>query len=49
VAIVGGDTIYELEGGEREVLATTDSSRPLGVVRGGEPRDVTVRPIELGQ
>jgi len=37
VAIVGGDTVYELEGGEREVLATTDSSRPLGVVRGGEP------------
>jgi alkylation response protein AidB-like acyl-CoA dehydrogenase len=37
VAIVGGDGIYELEGGEREVLATTDSSRPLGVVRGGEP------------
>ena len=37
VAIVGGDGIYELEGGEREVLATTDASRPLGVVRGGEP------------
>ncbi len=37
VAVVGGDGIYELEGGEREVLATTDSSRPLGVVRGGEP------------
>src|SRR6188472_4069014 len=37
VAIVGGDTIYELEGGEREVLATTDTSRPLGVVRSGEP------------
>src|SRR5512145_1115689 len=37
VAIVGGDGIYELEGGERELLATTDSSRPLGVVRGGEP------------
>ena len=37
VAIVGGDGIYELEGGEREVLATTDTSRPLGVVRGGEP------------
>ena len=28
VAIVGGDGIDELEGGEREVLATTDSSRP---------------------
>jgi alkylation response protein AidB-like acyl-CoA dehydrogenase len=37
VAIVGGDGIYELEGGERELLATTDTSRPLGVVRGGEP------------
>jgi alkylation response protein AidB-like acyl-CoA dehydrogenase len=37
VAIVGGDGIYELEGGEREVLETTDESRPLGVVRGGEP------------
>ena len=37
VAIVGGDGIYELEGGEREVLDTTDTSRPLGVVRGGEP------------
>ena len=37
VAIVGGDGIYELEGGEREVLTTTDESRPLGVVRGGEP------------
>ena len=37
VAIVGGDGIYELEGEEREVLTTTDESRPLGVVRGGEP------------
>jgi alkylation response protein AidB-like acyl-CoA dehydrogenase len=37
VAIIGGDGIYELEGAEREVLATTDESRPLGVVRGGEP------------
>jgi alkylation response protein AidB-like acyl-CoA dehydrogenase len=36
VAIVGGDGIYELEGGEREILSTTDESRPLGVVRGGE-------------
>jgi len=36
VAIVGGDGIYELEGGEREILETTDTSRPLGVVRGGE-------------
>ncbi|HWQ23827.1 MAG TPA: acyl-CoA dehydrogenase family protein [Gaiellaceae bacterium] len=37
VATVGGDGIYELEGAEREVLATTDETRPLGVVRGGEP------------
>ena len=37
IAIVGGDAIYELEGGEREILTTTDASRPLGVVRGGEP------------
>ena len=36
VAIVGGDGIYELEGGEREILSTTDESRTLGVVRGGE-------------
>ena len=37
VAIVGGDAIYELEGAEREILATTDVTRPLGVVRGGDP------------
>src|SRR2546427_1379849 len=37
IAIVGGDGIFELEGAERELLATTDASRPLGVVRGGEP------------
>ena len=37
IAIVGGDGIYELEGAEREVLETTDETRPLGVVRGGEP------------
>jgi alkylation response protein AidB-like acyl-CoA dehydrogenase len=36
VAIVGGDTVWELEGGEREVLATNDETRPLGVVSGGE-------------
>ena len=36
VAIVGGDGIYELDGGERELLSTTDESRTLGVVRGGE-------------
>jgi alkylation response protein AidB-like acyl-CoA dehydrogenase len=37
IAIVGGDGIYELEGAEREILDTTDETRPLGVVRGGEP------------
>jgi alkylation response protein AidB-like acyl-CoA dehydrogenase len=37
VAIVGGDTIWELDGAEREVLATNDESRPLGVVSGGTP------------
>jgi alkylation response protein AidB-like acyl-CoA dehydrogenase len=37
VAFVGGDTIWELVGFEREVLATNDASRPLGVVSGGEP------------
>jgi len=37
VAVVGGDGVYELEGGEREVLRTSDETRPLGVVRGGEP------------
>ena len=37
VAVVGGDTIWELDGFEREVLATNDVSRPLGVVSGGEP------------
>jgi alkylation response protein AidB-like acyl-CoA dehydrogenase len=37
IAIVGGDAIYELEGAEREILETTDATRPLGVVRGGEP------------
>jgi alkylation response protein AidB-like acyl-CoA dehydrogenase len=36
VAIVAGDGIYELEGFEREVLQTTDETRPLGVVSGGE-------------
>ena len=36
VAVVGGDGIYELGGEEREVLTTTDETRPLGVVRGGE-------------
>jgi len=37
VAIVGGDTVWELGGFEREVLATNDETRPLGVVSGGEP------------
>ncbi len=37
VAIVGGDGIFELEGAERELLTTTDATRPLGVVRGGDP------------
>ena len=37
LAIVGGDGIYELEEAEREVLASSDETRPLGVVRGGEP------------
>jgi alkylation response protein AidB-like acyl-CoA dehydrogenase len=36
VAVVGGDTVWELEGADREVLATSDESRPLGVVSGGE-------------
>ena len=37
VAIIGGDGIYELEGAERDVLETADETRPLGVLRGGEP------------
>jgi alkylation response protein AidB-like acyl-CoA dehydrogenase len=37
VAIVGADGIHELEGFEREVLRTTDETRPLGVVAGGSP------------
>jgi alkylation response protein AidB-like acyl-CoA dehydrogenase len=36
IAVAGGDGIYELEDAEREVFATIDSTRPLGVVRGGE-------------
>ncbi|MGB8349016.1 MAG: acyl-CoA dehydrogenase family protein, partial [Gaiella sp.] len=35
VAVVGGDTIWELDGAEREILATSDESRPLGVLSGG--------------
>lgn len=36
IAVVGGDTIWELVGAEREVLATSDTTRPLGVVVGGD-------------
>jgi alkylation response protein AidB-like acyl-CoA dehydrogenase len=36
VAYVGGDTVWELVGFERELLATNDETRPLGVVSGGE-------------
>jgi len=36
VAYIGGDSIWELEGAEREVLDTNDETRPLGVVSGGE-------------
>jgi alkylation response protein AidB-like acyl-CoA dehydrogenase len=38
VAVVGGDTVWELDGGERDVLATSDKTRPLGVVSGGDAR-----------
>ena len=41
IAVLGGDTVWELEGATREVLATVDVTRPLGVVVGG---DVT-RPL----
>jgi alkylation response protein AidB-like acyl-CoA dehydrogenase len=37
VAVVGGDSVYELVGAEREILETSDESRPLGVVVGGGP------------
>jgi alkylation response protein AidB-like acyl-CoA dehydrogenase len=36
VATVGGDSIWELEGADREVLQTSDLTRPLGVVTGGD-------------
>jgi alkylation response protein AidB-like acyl-CoA dehydrogenase len=36
IAVAGGDGIFELEDAEREVFATADLTRPLGVVRGGE-------------
>jgi alkylation response protein AidB-like acyl-CoA dehydrogenase len=35
VATIGGDSIWELQGAEREVLETNDETRPLGVVSGG--------------
>jgi len=35
IATVGGDSIWELEGAEREILLTADETRPLGVVSGG--------------
>ena len=35
VAYVGGDAIWELEDAERELLQTSDETRPLGVVSGG--------------
>jgi alkylation response protein AidB-like acyl-CoA dehydrogenase len=36
VAVLGGDGIWELEGFDRNVLATMDVTRPLGVVVGGD-------------
>ena len=36
IAYVGGDSIWELEGADRELLQTNDETRPLGVVSGGE-------------
>jgi len=36
VAIIGGDSIWELDGAERELLQTNDVTRPLGVVSGGD-------------
>ncbi len=35
IAYVGGDSIWELEGADREILLTNDETRPLGVVSGG--------------
>jgi alkylation response protein AidB-like acyl-CoA dehydrogenase len=37
VAFVDGDGIFELDGGDREVLETIDGTRPLGLISGGEP------------
>jgi alkylation response protein AidB-like acyl-CoA dehydrogenase len=36
VATIGGDSIWELDGADREVLNTSDLTRPLGVIMGGE-------------
>jgi len=36
IAVAGGDGIWELEGAERQVLHTTDETRPLGRLAGGE-------------
>ena len=36
VAVVGGDTIWELDGASGKCSATSDETRPLGVVSGGE-------------
>jgi alkylation response protein AidB-like acyl-CoA dehydrogenase len=49
VALVGGDGIYELEGGERELLETSDETRPLGAIRGGEPGRRLAESAVLGQ
>lgn len=35
VAVVADDGVWELEGAERQVLATTDETRPLGRLAGG--------------
>jgi len=36
VAVLGGDTVWELVGADREILACIDETRPLGVVLGGD-------------
>ncbi len=36
IAVVRDDGVWELEGAERQVLATTDETRPLGRLVGGE-------------
>jgi alkylation response protein AidB-like acyl-CoA dehydrogenase len=37
IAIVAGDGVYELVGADRELLDTSDETRPLGIVAGGAP------------